>query len=330
MATTIASRKPYNFTHTTTDLNINIEAYLGDTYGEVTNYNILKTSYDPLVAEPLTVNLSPFMVDKFNHVPSQTPTMIDEVVSSAVQMSITGNIVTPQYYVGYDGWERYLPSTLAVSTSLTTRNIVLNSPQYITANLSAIENIYWIADTGDTHEETNQNLGVDTSSIFPVFTSGLTVTDSTKVITIQGRGVGNTVLWTLKFNIVCPYNEVYTIGFINRYGVWEYIDMIGNIRKGITTSKETYVRYDEGLNQNFNINGYRNFTVNTGWVDEAFEYVVNDLMLSEYIILYTGNPNTSIKLTLEDNNKQLQSSRVDKMINYSFKFKEAGPIIAIV
>ena len=70
--------------------------------------------------------------------------------------------------------------------------------------------------------------------------------------------------------------------------------------------------------------------MNTGWVDDAFEAVVEDLLLSEYVVLYTGDITTSTTLAITDKNKNIKSSLVDKMINYQFKFKEAGQIIDIV
>ena len=104
--------------------------------------------------------------------------------------------------------------------------------------------------------------------------------------------------------------------------------MVGSVRKNITKAGENYIRYDEGLNQSYKVNGYNEYNLNTGWVDDAFEEVVSDLLLSEHIVLYQGA--TSIKLTMEDNGKNIKNQRVDKMINYSFRLKEAKQIISIV
>ena len=329
MATTIASRKPYSFTHNTTDLTISITAWLTEITGTTTTYDIIKTSYNELIAQDLTVNLSPFAGDLYNHVPHVKPTtIVAPAIGGSVELLITGNITSPEYYTGYDGWERYLPSVLGISTSSTDRNITVDTVQYISAKLNAIDNILWTTEE-DTLEINNPYLSLDKNSIFPVLPSGLTV-NNPGTLKIEGRGIGNVVLWTLNYTFVCPYDEVYTIGFINRYGVWEFVDMVGNVKKNVSTDRKTYIRYDEGLSKNFNVNGYKSYEVNTGWVDEAFEEVVTDIMLSEHVILYNGTDDSYTKLIVEESDKVIQNQRTNKMINYQFKFKEAGSIIKIV
>jgi hypothetical protein len=334
MAITIAARKPYSFTNTTTDITITIDAYYLENSGvtsATTIYDITKTSVNPNIAESLTINLSPFAHDFFDHVPeSLIPTQITSPVSQQeVELKISGNIASINYFRGFDGWVDYTLNTLGVATQSTVKNLTRCSYQYISARLSSINTIVYTTDDGNTDTLTNGDYGNDVTSVFPVVPSGLTITNSNS-ITIEGKNISNTVVWTLNYDIVTPYDDTYTIGFINRYGVWEFIDMVGRKKKKLSISREDYVRYDLGQSQNYNTNASRELELNTGWVDDAFEEVVEDLLLSEYIILYTGDVSTSTKLVMDSKSINIDNQRSDKMINYSFDFKEAGQIIPIV
>lgn len=335
MATIIAARKPYNFTHITTDLTLSIDAEYTENSGAtsgITTYNITKTSVNQQVPESLTVNLSPFASDLFTHTPkSLSPTGIEApVIGAQIDLRIYGNIVSDQFFSGFDGWVVYTTNTVGVASKSTVKNVSIGTPSYISAKLSATKTIIWTTDGGNSESIENPDYGVNIGSVFPVIPSGLTISDTDRTFIIEGKTDGDALLWTLYYQIVCPYDATYSIGFINRYGVWEFVDMMGRRDDSLDIDRTDYVRYDTGQYQNYNINANRKLELNTGWVDDAFKATLEDLLLSEYTILYTGVLSTSTVLAVTDTSQSIDTQRGDKMINYKIEFKEAGQIIDIV
>ena len=66
--------------------------------------------------------------------------------------------------------------------------------------------------------------------------------------------------------------------------------------------------------KSFNINGSKNIRLNTGWVPENYSELIQDLLLSETILL-DGVP-VEVKTTATD----LKTSLKDRNINYEIEF----------
>lgn len=84
-----------------------------------------------------------------------------------------------------------------------------------------------------------------------------------------------------------------------------------------------------GTKKNYNVNGNKKYLVNTGFVCEDFHNVLDDLLLSEEVILYNGVASESIPLVVENTSMPIKSGKADKMINYQLNITEANKLIPI-
>lgn len=128
------------------------------------------------------------------------------------------------------------------------------------------------------------------------------------------------------------YYDVITLDFINMYGVWqrEFFFKASYESLNTTTSEFNlmqkigpFAQWDTNLNQRqtFNTNGIITHRVNTGWVDESFNSNLQQLLLSERILL-NGKP---VKMKTKDFNKEKNLN--NKKINYTLEFEESYDLI---
>ena len=135
---------------------------------------------------------------------------------------------------------------------------------------------------------------------------------------------------TIRYELTCePKYTPYQVAFINRYGVADFITFFkASTEQGNFTS-ESYKRsiYQDGFtsastqvgqSQSFNTNSRNTITMNTGWVEEAYADVVEDILMSDTIAVLLNGSWVSV---------QPQRGSVDyykevnqKMINYTMTF----------
>lgn len=138
----------------------------------------------------------------------------------------------------------------------------------------------------------------------------------------------------------CKYNPV-RVSYVGQAGGIEFITFFKakeeNISvKGTEYSKynkfsyggnTTYLQYNttDGQTNDFNVNGTRTIKVNTGWVDENYKNKIQDLMLSENILLY--DLVSYYRVQLKTKNMKMQTNLNDKTINYTLEFDFSSNII---
>jgi hypothetical protein len=118
--------------------------------------------------------------------------------------------------------------------------------------------------------------------------------------------------------------------FVNKNGVWESVTFFKRSDNAISTTSEQYRRslgsssvsgysYDTTSNkyQRINTNGRKNITLNTGFVGEDYGTIMEEMLLSERILL------DGIPVNVVSNSLTLQKSVNDKMINYTIEVEEA-------
>jgi hypothetical protein len=151
-------------------------------------------------------------------------------------------------------------------------------------------------------------------------------------LAIQWRPTGeyNDVTKTFVVTPICePRYTPVQCAFINRYGGWQFLTFFKAQINNIQTEGTTYrmlpsaVNYDTSKAQtkSFNINGVQSIRLNTGWVNQNYDELIQDLMLSETILL-DGKP-AEIKTTQSD----LKTSLRDKNINYEMEFEYGFSLI---
>lgn len=337
MAVIVAARKPEYNIQVDDSFNwwVSIFYPIANGFTGNSEITIIKRSPTVGVFKQLKLNVSPIAKDFFFHIPElTTPIEIqDQVISSKVDISLAStyyNIDIFATYDAYDGWEVFLANVVGVSNVNVVKKLFINSPQYISSSLFNTDNIMWLLDDGSFEVENNSFENVEISTVFPVIHPSLTIDDSINKLFVIGRDAGNQELWRLEYQFECPFDDALTIGFINKYGLWEFIDLTGNRITRLLTDRETYTRFDTGSKQDYNVNGSYEYEFNTGWVDKGFEDVIEGLMLSENVIIYSGDGEDPINIVIDTKDMKIQDSRTDKMVNYNFKAKVGKLIIPLI
>ena len=144
--------------------------------------------------------------------------------------------------------------------------------------------------------------------------------------------VGETLTQTVTFNVYPVCETKYTpviCNFINRFGGWQSLTFFKAQFNNIVTQGNKYnltpsaVNYNPliGKTKQFNRNGMQSVRVNTGWVDENNSELIQDLLLSETILL-------DLKpVTIKTDGTELKTSLNNKMINYEMEFDYSFDLI---
>lgn len=111
--------------------------------------------------------------------------------------------------------------------------------------------------------------------------------------------------------------------FINRFGGWEYLTFFKANTQSINVTSKDYnllpnaIDYNplQGQKKRFNFQGKRSIKCNTGWVDENYSELIQDLLLSEVVLL--DNEPAIVKSQSFDIKTHLK----DKNINYEIEFE---------
>ena len=140
-------------------------------------------------------------------------------------------------------------------------------------------------------------------------------------------------LWNLdfdghayNFNVeqLCePKYTPITCTFINRYGGWQFLTFFKANTQSIEVKSKDFkmmpnsVDYNplQGQTKRFNFQGTQKIKCNTGWVDENYSELIQDLLLSEVVLL--DNKPAIVKSQSFDIKTHLK----DKNINYEIEFE---------
>ena len=117
--------------------------------------------------------------------------------------------------------------------------------------------------------------------------------------------------------------------FINRFGGWSFINFFKAQTNSIEVKNTEYNLLSENINYNIhqgqskalNTNGVQKVKLNTGWVAENYSELIQDLLLSETVLL----DNKPAKVMTKSTN--LKTSLRDKNINYEIDFEFAYNLI---
>lgn len=135
---------------------------------------------------------------------------------------------------------------------------------------------------------------------------------------------------THNYEVVCETK--YTpeiIQYVNRYGVSDYLTFFKVSTEQGTFTNDQYKRsiyadaftepdFKTGQYQDFNVNSRNTITLNTGWVEEAYKDVIEDMLMSEDVRIYEGGSYRSINP--QRGTIDYQKSINTKNINYTITF----------
>jgi hypothetical protein len=123
---------------------------------------------------------------------------------------------------------------------------------------------------------------------------------------------------------VCePKYTPITCTFVNRYGGWQFLTFFKASMESIETDYKEFnmlpssIDYNvlQGQKQRFNHQGKNSIKCNTGWVDENYFELIQDLLLSETVLL-GGKP-----AVVKSKSSEKKTSLNNKVINYEIEFE---------
>jgi hypothetical protein len=149
--------------------------------------------------------------------------------------------------------------------------------------------------------------------------------DINKNITVSILSSGDSYTFS---PIGCNGNPVYYLKYLNKWGIWDNIYFQGKGESELITDYETYKyinvnifnNYDtqKGLYHKFITGSRKKIILNTGWIDEVYNEKVEDLLLSEIVLLNGNDP-----VIITDKNIRFKTVRFDKLINYTITIEKA-------
>ena len=144
---------------------------------------------------------------------------------------------------------------------------------------------------------------------------------------------GGDEIASVRYTLVCePKYTPYQVSFVNRYGVADFITFfkVSTEQGGFTNDSYKKSIYQDGFTtpslqvgqyQDFNVNSRNSITMNTGWVDENYADVIEDILMSESVaILLNGS---WVAANPQRGSVDYQKEVNQKMINYTLTFDVA-------
>ncbi len=135
---------------------------------------------------------------------------------------------------------------------------------------------------------------------------------------------------TVRYYLICePKYDPVQVAFINRFGVADFItffkrsDERGNFtqdsyQKSIYNDGFTTPSLEIGKYQSFNVNSRNTLTLNTGCVDQDYDETIEDILMSEYVAVYTNS--NWVSAVPNRGSIEYQKSVNTKLINYTMSF----------
>tara|TARA_R110000823_G_scaffold3614_4_gene13733 strand:+ start:861 stop:2045 length:1185 start_codon:yes stop_codon:yes gene_type:complete len=132
-------------------------------------------------------------------------------------------------------------------------------------------------------------------------------------------------VFTFNYNVVALCEIKYTpvvCSFINQKGGWEFLTFFKAQTESMSIENTSFrlnaasINYDPltGQTKNFNTNGSKPIKLNTGWIEQVQNKTIEELMLSETILL-DNKP-----FSLATKQLAFKTDLVDKNINYTIDF----------
>ena len=165
--------------------------------------------------------------------------------------------------------------------------------------------------------------------------SGFPFTGSIEYFTVQAFSGSQNIGQPIKYEITC--NQKYPnirIKWKNRYGQFDYHNFNMVNRQTMNVSRQqyqpqignwegsslTYNRYDSN-NLNYLVDTKESILVNTDWVEESYNEIFKQLMVSDEIYWVYDEDNNYVRpLTISTSTFSEKTGVVDKVIQYSFEF----------
>lgn len=147
------------------------------------------------------------------------------------------------------------------------------------------------------------------------------------------KNTAGSAVFTQRFYLTCePKYTPYQISFINRYGLLDYLTFFkrsddrgaftqDSYQKSIYNDAFTSPSAQVGKYTDFNVNSRNSYTLNTGFVGQDHDEVIEDILMSENVAMLVGG--VWVAVTPERGSVEYQKQVNQKLINYTMTFNLA-------
>ena len=156
--------------------------------------------------------------------------------------------------------------------------------------------------------------------------------DNGNTVTIKYLPDGSTVdlQYTFTSKPICePKYTPVICQFVNRFGGWQYLTFFKAQSSTLNATSTSYNLLPDSIDYNpkrpqsasFNINGKKGIKLNTGWVPENYNELIQDLLFAETILL------DDVPVEIKTQSTEFKTSLKDRNINYEIEFEYAFNLI---
>jgi hypothetical protein len=145
------------------------------------------------------------------------------------------------------------------------------------------------------------------------------------------KNAANATIATVRYYVLCEakYTPV-QVGFINRFGVADFITFFKRSDESGSFTQDSYQKsiYNDGFTtpsleigkyQSYNVNSRNTLTLNTGFVDQNYDETIEDILMSEYVAVYTNS--NWVSVVPQRGSIEYQKSINTQLINYTMSFE---------
>lgn len=191
------------------------------------------------------------------------------------------------------------------------------------------------ADTTDYRADTTL-IKADATSLMSSTANGITsginapINSDTVIIKTEDN---RTITLSVTYIDECK-NTPYKVTFLNKFGVLQDIWFFGRRKESANVSREQYkintiqststtTLYPtySPTDKTFNVESKKSLTLNTGFICQDYNEVIQQMMQSEYVWIHENNK--VFPVTPTDNDITYKDERYDKLLNFTVKFEYA-------
>ena len=290
-------------------------------------------------------NISSFIKEYIDNVSAEDSTDLMYANVSVKKYKLntdsTYTLLGTDTYVGVNGYTKFLDGYNKTNTNtklvLFTNN---NKPIYYDRDLAIpYLNVFVDSAVGDKFELNYSDLrGRNIVNTIIIATSDSATKTMLKIpftTTLNKYDKGNNIelkftkadatVYSYSFKVlpVCEFKYTPVVcTFINRYGGWEFLTFFKAKSSNYNVKGTSYNLLPDAINYNptrgqsksFNINGKQSIKLNTGWLPEEYNDVIQDLLLSENVLL------DNIPVEVKTQSQAVRTSLQDRNINFEIEF----------
>lgn len=240
-------------------------------------------------------------------------------------------LIDEETFVCFDGYTSFLAGA---NQDEITDNVPLFNPDikiYKKEGTTEYVNV-WLDESENWYLEDATETLIQIESVGSLYKIPYSINGTYKIL----KSVGGSLRTKFTFKVESICESKYTpivCSFINRFGGWSFLTFFKAHQKSIEVKSSTFNlmpeswNYDTfvGSNKQFNFNGTRKIVCNTGWVDENYSELIQDLLVSQVVLL--DDIPVLCKSTSSEEKTQLKDKNINYTINFEYNFNLLNDVI---